>query len=95
MVQSSFDKFVKAKEDIPEFEDSMVDWIVDTCQLFTTSEKEKFKVMIRSAGYTGKIVGGDTIAKRIPVLGRVEVAEKDPISLLGRTCVTITISFDG
>jgi len=92
-VQSGLDKFVKSKEDIPDFEDAMVDWIVDTCQPFTTSEKTKFRVMIRSAGYTGKIVGGDTVAKR--VLGRVEVSENDLIALLDRTCVTIAISFDG
>ena len=92
-VQSGLDKFIKLKEDIPDFEDAMVEWIIDTCQPFTTSEKPKFKAMIRSTGYTGKIIGGDTITKRIH--GRVEVSENDLIALLDRTCVTIAISFDG
>jgi hypothetical protein len=47
--------------------------------------------MICSTGYTRKIVGGDTIAKRI--LGRVEVFKNNLIALLDRTCVTIAILF--
>jgi hypothetical protein len=49
--------------------------------------------MIRSVGYTRKIVRGDTIAKRI--LGRVKVSKNDLIALLDRTYVTIAILFDG
>jgi hypothetical protein len=49
--------------------------------------------MVRSAGYTGKIIGGDTIVKRI--YSRVGVSEKDLIHLLDCTWVTIAISFDG
>ena len=91
-VQSGLDKFIKSKEDIPDFEDAMVEWIIDTCQPFTTSEKPKFKAMIRSTGYTRKIIRGDIITKRI--LGRVEVSENDLIALLDRTYVIITILFD-
>jgi hypothetical protein len=71
----------------------MVNWIIDTCQLFTTSEKPKFKLMIRSAGYTRQIIRGDTITKR--VLSRVEVSESDLVALLNTTCNIIAISFDG
>jgi hypothetical protein len=49
--------------------------------------------MIRSAGYTRKIVREDTIAKRI--LGRVKVSKNDLIALLDRTCVIIAILFNG
>jgi hypothetical protein len=92
-VQSGLNKFIKSKEDIPDFEDTIVDWIINTCQAFTTSEKPKFKAIIRSIGYTGKIIGGDTITKYI--LGRVEVSENNLIALLDRTYITITILFDG
>ena len=92
-VQSSLNRFIQSKEDIPDFEDAMVDQIIDTCQPFTTLEKTKFKVMIRSTGYTRKIIRGDTIAKRI--LSRVKVSKKDLITLLDHTCVIIAILFDG
>jgi hypothetical protein len=49
--------------------------------------------MIRSAGYTRQIIGGDIIAKR--VLSRVEVSESDLVALLNATCNTIAILFDG
>jgi hypothetical protein len=49
--------------------------------------------MICFAEYTGKIVEDDTVAKRI--LNKVKVSENNLIALLDRTCVTITISFDG
>jgi len=49
--------------------------------------------MIRSAGYTRPIIGGDIIAKR--VLSRVEVSESNLVALLNNTCNTIAILFDG
>ena len=84
---------MQLKEDIPDFKDAIINWIIDTCQLFTTSEKTKFKVIIRFIRYTKKIVKGDTIAKHI--LSRVKVSKNDLIALLDYTCVTIAISFDG
>ena len=71
----------------------MVNWIIDTCQPFTITEIPKFKVIIKTAGYTGKIVKGDTIAQRIQ--DKFVVCKKDLISLLDRTCITLAISFDG
>jgi hypothetical protein len=71
----------------------MVDWIVNTCQPFTVTEIPKFKVIIRSIGYTGKTVKGDAIADR--VTQRLIVSERDLLSLLERTCITVAISFDG
>ena len=83
---------MKSKEELPEFEEAMVDWIIKTCQPFTTSESDKFKVMIRSTGYTRSIVKGDTIASRVH--NRVEVSKKDLIDLLDRTCVTVALLFN-
>jgi hypothetical protein len=71
----------------------MVDWIIDTCQPFTVTETTKFKVIIKSAGHSGKIVGADTVSNR--VFERVVVSEKDLVSLLERTASTVAISFDG
>jgi len=71
----------------------MVNWIIDTCQPFTVTETPKFKVMIRSVGYTGKIVKGDVITDQ--VTQRLIISERDLLSLLERTCTTVAISFDG
>jgi hypothetical protein len=43
----------------------MVNWIIDTCQPYTITETTKFRVMIKAAGYTGRIVKGDIIAERV------------------------------
>jgi hypothetical protein len=92
--QTGLQRFLKEKEaKSPEFEEAMVDWIIDTCQPYTITETTKFRVMIKAAGYTGKIVKGDTIAERVQ--DKFEASEKDLISLLDRTCTTLAISFDG
>jgi hypothetical protein len=48
--------------------------------------------MIRSTGYTRKIIRGDTITKRI--LSRVKVSKNNLITLLDHTYITIIISFN-
>jgi hypothetical protein len=71
----------------------MVNWIIDICQPFTTSENKKFKAMVRSTGYTGPIIGGDIVANCVNK--KLEASEKDLITLLERTSVIVAISFDG
>lgn len=92
--QTGLGRFLKGKEEkSPEFEEAMVDWIIDTCQPYTVTEVKKFRAMIKAAGYTGRIVKGDTIAERVQA--KSEMSEKDLTSLLDRTCSTLAISFDG
>jgi len=92
-IQTDLAKFVKGKEEKVEFEDAMVNWIIDACQAFTTTENEKFRTMIRSTGYTKEIIRADAISNRI--YDRVQATEMDIIDLLERTCSTVAISFDG
>ena len=49
--------------------------------------------MIKAAGYTRKIVKGDTIIERVQ--DKFKASKKDLISLLDRTCTTLAILFDG
>jgi hypothetical protein len=92
--QTRLSRFLKGKdEELPPFEDAIVEWIINTCQPFTVSKTKKFKVMIKSAGHTRKIVKADTISSR--VYKKLEVCEKDLIALLERTCSTVALSFDG
>lgn len=82
--QTGLGRFLKGKEEkSTEFEEATVDWIIDTCQPYTVTETKKFRVMIKAAGYTGRIVKGDTIAERVQA--KFEVSEKDLTSLLDRT----------
>ena len=64
-IQTDLAKFVKGKEEKIEFEDAMVNWIIDACQAFTTTENEKFRTIIRSTGYTKEIIRADAISNRI------------------------------
>lgn len=79
-------------EIIPAFEPAIVNWIINTYQPFITSENKKFKVMIRSTGYTGLIIGRDIIRNHIQK--KLEASEKDLITLLVYTSVIVTISFN-
>ena len=91
--QTGIGKYLKGKkQELPEFKKAMVDQIIDTCQPFTVTESQKFKVMIRSVGYGGRIVKGDVITNQ--VAKRLVVSKKDLISLLERTYTTVTISLD-
>jgi hypothetical protein len=71
----------------------MVNWIIDTCQAFITTENEKFRTMICSTGYTKEIIRADAISNRI--YDRVQASKIDIIDLLEYTCSTVAILFNG
>jgi hypothetical protein len=71
----------------------MVDWIIDIYQPYTVTETKKFRVMIKVAGHTKKIVKGDIVAERVQA--KFKISEKDLISLLDRIYSILAISFNG
>lgn len=81
-----------APEESVSFEDSMVNWVVNTFQPFTITETNSFQKIIKATGYTQKIIKGDIVTSR--VYAKVEVAKANLTSLLNRTCIIITLSLD-
>jgi hypothetical protein len=75
------------------FEDTLLDWIVYTCQPFTVTETKWFKSMMKAGNCQHKIPGADTVSSRLYTrLAPVEIELK---ALLEQTCSTIALSLDG
>jgi hypothetical protein len=47
--------------EIPPFKEALVNWIIETCQPFTITETESYKVIIKAAGYYNNIIKADTL----------------------------------
>jgi hypothetical protein len=92
-VPTRLQKYLKSAVEIPPFKEALVNWIVETCQPFTVTETESYKVMIKAAEYHNNIVKTDTLTTRVH--DRVLAPDKDLVVLLDQTCSTIALSFDG
>src|SRR6266487_5953251 len=82
-----------AVDEVPDFETSLVDWIVADCQAFTVTESSWFRTMMKAAGCDQKILKGDAITNRVQA--RVARIEQENSELLEKTCVTVVLSLDG
>jgi hypothetical protein len=92
-VMAKWVKNKKFEEVQKSFEDALLDWIIYTCQAFTTTESEWFIRMMKAAGCTDKIPKADAIANKIQL--RMSIVEKELRDLLDETCLTIALSIDG
>lgn len=91
---SALAQWVKPQqEELPSFDEALVDWIVESNQAFTVVESDNFKRMLKAAGCTEKILSASTIAKRIQ--DRVSKIESENRELLDRTATTVSLSMDG
>jgi hypothetical protein len=86
-------KWLGSSQEMPPFEEALIDWVIATNQAFVAVESEYFKVLVQSAGYTGNIIRADTMANRIH--GRVSASQNETIALIGSTASTVSLSMDG
>ena len=91
-MQVKLRKYIILKDNIPPFNEALVNWIIKTCQLFITFKSTKFKVIICFAKYARNIIKGDIIANQVYI--KVKAFKKDLISLLDYTCVIVAILFN-
>ena len=66
--------------EIPSFKEALVNWIIETCQPFTITKTESYKVIIKAAGYYNNIIKANTFT--IQVHNRVIILDKDLVILL-------------
>ena len=91
-MQVKLRKYIILKDNIPPFNEALVNWIIKTCQPFITSKSTKFKVIIRFAKYTRNIIKEDIIANCVYI--RVKAFKRDLIFLLNYTCAIVAILFN-
>ena len=53
------------KEKKLPFEETILDWIISTCQPFTCVEQPSFKAMLRSVDFEASIPSADTVSRRL------------------------------
>ena len=80
----------KPQEVQKSFEDALLDWIIYTCQPFTTTESDWYLRMMKAAGCTDKIPKADTISNKIYI--RISIIKQELQDLLKNTCLTIAFS---
>jgi len=81
------------QEELPSFEEALLDWITYTCQPFTVTESKYFVRMLRASGCSHKIPKADAITNKLRA--RVARVEAETTRLLERTSATVTLSLDG
>jgi hypothetical protein len=80
-------------EELPSFEDGLVDWMVYICQPFITTDNRYFTRMLRSGGCTEWIPKKTVIKSRIEA--RIAEIDKELAALLLKTATTVALSLDG
>lgn len=88
----SGDSYMAPVTRVPEFNEALLDWIVDTNQPFTATEQERFRAMMEAAGTICVIPKADDITRQIHQ--RIDLIRSDLKELLARTCNTIALSLD-
>ena len=80
-------------EELPSFEDGLVDWMVYICQPFITTDNRYFTRMLWSGGCTEWILKKTVIKSRIEA--RIVEIDKELGALLLKIVTTVVLSFDG
>jgi len=58
-------KWLTRQEELPPFEDALIDWVIINNQAFVVVESKHFWVMLKAGGCHYKVPRADTIASRI------------------------------
>ena len=80
-------------EELPSFENALLDWIVYDCQAFISTESKWFQRMLLAGGCNSRVPKGDAV--RTKLMARVSYVEAELTKLFAQTASTIAVSLDG